>query len=84
MKRAANEPPEDALRAVGIMADACLLIDSARKYGLVSGGPDIDIERCEELIERAKAAGHTWTREEREYAVRVIIANDREDQEMLL
>ena len=35
-------------------ADALLEIDSARIYGLVTGGPEIDAERCWELVHRAK------------------------------
>lgn len=84
MKRHPEEPPDEMLRAVGIMADACLLIVSARQYGLIGGGPDIDEDRCEELVERAHAAGHTWTSGEREYAMRVIVANDAPGQEIML
>lgn len=35
-------------------ADALLKIDSARIYGLVTGGPEIDADRCWDLIHRAK------------------------------
>jgi hypothetical protein len=31
-------------------AEACLLIDSARQYGLITGGPVIDVTRCERIL----------------------------------
>ena len=38
-------------------AHVLLLIDSARKYGLVTGGPEADIERCEQMIRDGRARG---------------------------
>lgn len=34
-------------------AHGALILDSARKYGFVTGGPEIDVPRCEEIINRA-------------------------------
>ena len=34
-------------------ADALLKLDAARMYGLVTGGPEVDTERCWEMIHRA-------------------------------
>ena len=45
--------PEEWQNAVDA-ADALLKIDSARIYGLVTGGPEIDAGRCWELVHRAK------------------------------
>lgn len=39
------------------MAHACILLDAATKYGLVTGGPRINVERCQELLDRGKARG---------------------------
>ncbi len=39
-------------------ADACLHLDSARKCGLCTGGPDIDVERCESLLQEGKQRGY--------------------------
>jgi hypothetical protein len=39
------------------MAEACLALDSARLYGLVTGGPKVNVDRCEELLERGRARG---------------------------
>lgn len=44
-------------RAAVVMAEACVLLDSARQYGLVVGGPVVDVERCLALIERGRARG---------------------------
>lgn len=34
-----------------------LLIDSAKQYGLIEGGPTINVERCEVILDRAKIRG---------------------------
>lgn len=39
-------------------AHACLVLDSARCYGLVSGGPQIDAERCDHILKSGKALGY--------------------------
>jgi hypothetical protein len=41
------------------LAEGYLALDSARKYGLLNGGPDVDVERCEELLAKGKARGIT-------------------------
>lgn len=33
------------------------LIDSARSYGLIKGGPEINRERCDELMAKAREKG---------------------------
>lgn len=53
------EPPRDpktreAWQNAADAADALLKIDSARIYGLLTGGPEIDADRCWELVHRAK------------------------------
>ena len=40
-------------------AHGLLVIDSARQYGLITGGPVANIERCEEILLKAKAKGIT-------------------------
>jgi len=39
------------------LAETFLLIDSARQYGLVIGGPTVVVDRCVSILRRAKAAG---------------------------
>jgi protein gp37 len=34
-----------------------LLIDSARQYGLITGGPKADVERCIEILEKGSGSG---------------------------
>lgn len=38
-------------------AEACLLLESARLYGLVEGGPAVDVKRCEEILRRGRQLG---------------------------
>ena len=38
-------------------ASALLSIEAARDYGLIVGGPDVDLVRCEEIIGRGAARG---------------------------
>ena len=40
-------------------AHTLLCIDSAKQYGLIEGGPVINVERCEVILERAKIRGIT-------------------------
>jgi hypothetical protein len=39
------------------MADAFLRVDSARRYGLITGGPAVNVSRCDELLAQGKARG---------------------------
>lgn len=34
-----------------------IALDSARQYGLVEGGPGVDVERCEDILRRGEARG---------------------------
>ncbi|MDP9479617.1 MAG: hypothetical protein M3R38_28800 [Actinomycetota bacterium] len=45
--------PEEWQRAVDA-ADALLKLDSARIYGLVKGGPEVDVDRCWDLMHKAR------------------------------
>lgn len=38
-------------------AEVMLLIQSARAYGLIAGGPEVNVDRCEELIKLARRRG---------------------------
>lgn len=38
-------------------AEALLHIHSARLYGLIKGGPEVNIERCEEILMRGRIKG---------------------------
>ncbi len=39
------------------VAEFCLALESARQYGLVRGGPGVNVDRCEELLKLAAARG---------------------------
>jgi len=51
------ETPEQWQDAVDA-ANACLAPDSARQYGLVEGGPKIDVDRCDEILRRGALLGY--------------------------
>lgn len=36
---------------------AHLLLEDARKYGLVRGGPEVNVVRCREILDRGKQRG---------------------------
>lgn len=36
-----------------------LLLESARAFGLVTGGPTVDVDRCDQILEAAAARGVT-------------------------
>jgi hypothetical protein len=38
-------------------ADFWLKVDSLRQYGLLCGGPTIDVERCEAILRRGEKKG---------------------------
>lgn len=38
-------------------AEACLTLDSARQYGLVEGGPVIDVRRCRRVLREGRQRG---------------------------
>ena len=40
-------------------AHAALVFDAARKYGFVTGGPGVKVERCEEILAAGAAQGLT-------------------------
>ena len=40
------------------MAEFLLLMDSARQYGLITGGPKIRAARCAEIVRSGKAIGY--------------------------
>jgi hypothetical protein len=38
-------------------AHGAIALDSARKYGLVTGGPTVDVQRAAELLAKGRARG---------------------------
>ena len=38
-------------------AHACLLLDAARQYGLIEGGPGVNADRCSGILEHGRARG---------------------------
>lgn len=60
------ETTEEWQEAVNL-SDLYLRVDSARAYGLLTGGPEVDTERCQEILDRgAKKRIHpTWSDDQR-------------------
>jgi len=55
---AANDPETpDEWQSAADSADFLLLIDSARQYGLLEGGPEVNVVRCVAILERAADQG---------------------------
>lgn len=64
--------PAEWRQAVAL-AEACLLLDSARQYGLVTGGPGVDAERCEDILRRGAEQGIRPTHVEVDEAIRRLL-----------
>jgi len=57
-KRPYRDPAtDDELQTAVNAAAACRLIADCKMYGLVDGGPAIDITRCDELLAMGAARG---------------------------
>ena len=41
------------------LAHGALVLDSARQYGLVTGGPTVDVSRCEQFLRDGRRLGIT-------------------------
>lgn len=39
-------------------AEMLLRLDACRLYGLITGGPKVNVDRCVELLKRGKAKGY--------------------------
>jgi hypothetical protein len=66
--------PELSPRELAALAAGCLMIDDARLYGLVSGGPKVDREHCEAVLERLGREGVVPTKAEAQQAALDLIA----------
>jgi hypothetical protein len=51
------QTPEEWQEAVDL-AEAHVLIESARQYGLITGGPKVNVLRCTELLDLGRRRGH--------------------------
>ena len=47
------QTPEE-WQTAATMAHLLLTIESARMYGLIEGGPKVDLQRCEQILELAR------------------------------
>jgi hypothetical protein len=51
------ETPEQWQEAVDL-ADFLVRLDAARQYGLVAGGPEVDLQRCDEILVGGASRGY--------------------------
>jgi hypothetical protein len=53
-------------------AAACRMIADCKMYGLIEGGPGIDVARCDEILERGKQKGVRASRPDADLALELI------------
>jgi hypothetical protein len=46
-------------RAIDREPSGALALDSARQYGLIKGGPEVNVARCVEILKRGRQLGIT-------------------------
>jgi hypothetical protein len=51
-------------RKAVLASKALLAMESLKQYGLIEGGPEINVERCEEVIAWGDERGLEFTQEE--------------------
>jgi hypothetical protein len=56
MARRNPQTPEEWRQAVDSAA-ACRAIADCKMYGLIEGGPEINLERCYQILERGRKLG---------------------------
>lgn len=67
------QTPKEWREAV-LAAEAMLLFDSAERYGLITG-PEIDVARCSEIVNRGRTLGYVATEQEISAAIRGVAAD---------
>lgn len=74
MKATSRDPqtPKEWHEAV-LAAEVMLLLDSAERYGLITG-PAVDVARCTEIIKRGRTLGYVATEQEISAAIRGVAA----------
>ena len=73
IRTVADPETPDQWRHVATMAAALLRIDACRQYGLITGGPIVNVNRCEALIAGARKRGIRITADAIDAAVLAIV-----------
>lgn len=55
------------------LANAARMIADARMYGLMEGGPQINLSRCDEIIERGRRRGLQTSKPVAQLAVELVL-----------
>lgn len=67
MKKILDPVTPEEWQTVVNAAQFLLELDSARQYGLIEGGPSINVARCERMLARGRKLGYEpkeWTPDE--------------------
>lgn len=70
-------PGQSDIASAGLAAHVWLRVESARAYGLIEGGPKVNVEACEAAIARAAAEGFEFTDAQIESATRSLFGAGR-------
>lgn len=57
-------------------AEAYLALESAKAYGLVRGGPVVNVQRCEQLLRDGKQRGYSPLKENVERVIKSLAIPD--------
>lgn len=69
------QTPAEWQEAVNL-AEFCVLLDSARQYGLVRGGPKVDVERCLLVLSAGRTRGVLPQRAELDRLTRIFAGGE--------
>lgn len=58
VKSASELTDPEEIRAAALLAHAWKLIDSGRRYGVIEGGPPVDLDQCRAYIRRGRRLGY--------------------------
>ncbi len=77
-----KEPETDAEWQEAVNGAAGMrMIADCKMYGLIAGGPNIDVSRCDEILERGRARGVLPSMPDTDLAIGLIAAINDEAQQ---
>lgn len=78
MPRKRNPRTRKEWQAAIDAATGALALDSARQYGLVRGGPRVNVERCLEVLDAAKKKGMAASADAIERFMQALLEDNRD------
>lgn len=58
-------------------AHGALTLDASRQYGLVEGGPEVNVKRCSQIIEKGRRRGILPSKDAVERYINGLVANEK-------